>query len=140
VTTEGGLDISRERERVTRATATLRDAGIRVSLFIDPTIEAVRLSRELGADAVELHTGEYAHHPDDLSRLVSLQTAANEGRAIGIDVHAGHGLTLKNVGPVAAIPEIEELNIGHSIVSRSVFVGLDEAVREIRRAMDSARR
>jgi pyridoxine 5-phosphate synthase len=71
---------------------------------------------------------------------VSLQTAASEGRAIGIDVHAGHGLTLKNVGPVAAIPEIEELNIGHSIVSRSVFVGLDEAVREIRRAMDSARR
>jgi len=140
VTTEGGLDISRERERVSRAIATLRDAGIRVSLFIDPTIEAVRLSKELGADAVELHTGEYAHHPDESTRLVSLQTAASEGRAIGIDVHAGHGLTLKNVGSVAAIPEIEELNIGHSIVSRSVFVGLDEAVREIRRAMDSARR
>ena len=140
VTTEGGLDIARERDRVTRAVATLRDSGIRVSLFIDPTLEAVRLSRELGADAVELHTGEYAHHPDDPSRLASLRGAAREGRAIGIAVHAGHGLTVKNVGPVAAIPEIEELNIGHSIVSRSVFVGLDEAVREIRRAMDSARR
>ena len=140
VTTEGGLDIARERVRVKRAIETLRDAGIRTSLFIDPTLEAMRLSKELGADAVELHTGEYAHHPESPQTLGALATAAREGAAIGIAVHAGHGLTVNNVGPVAAIAEIEELNIGHSIVSRAVFVGLEEAVREIRRAMDAARR
>ena len=140
VTTEGGLDIARERERVSRAIERLHDGGIRVSLFIDPTREAVQLSKELGAEAVELHTGEYAHHPGDPARLEALRDAAREGAAIGLAVHAGHGLTVKNVGPVAAIPEIEELNIGHSIVSRAVFVGLEEAVREIRRAMDAARR
>ncbi len=140
VTTEGGLDIARERDRVARAITRLHDGGIRVSLFIDPTIEAVRLSKELGVEAVELHTGEYAHHPEDPARLEALRDAAQEGAAIGLAVHAGHGLTVKNVGPVAAIPEIEELNIGHSIVSRAIFVGLEEAVREIRRAMDAARR
>lgn len=140
VTTEGGLDISRERERVSRAIERLHAGGIRVSLFIDPSVEAVKLSKELGAEAVELHTGEYAHHPEDPAKIEALREAAREGAAIGLAVHAGHGLTVKNVGPVAAIPEIEELNIGHSIVSRAVFVGLDEAVREIRRAMDSARR
>lgn len=140
ITTEGGLDIARERVRVRRAIEILRAAGIRTSLFIDPTVEATRLSRELGADAVELHTGEYALHPDSPHTLEALRYAAREGAAIGVAVHAGHGLTVNNVGPVAAIPEIEELNIGHSIVSRAVFVGLEEAVREIRRAMDSARR
>ena len=95
----------------------------------------MRLSKALGADAVELHTGDYAHHPGDRSKL-----AAGEGMRIGLAVHAGHGLTVRNVGPVAAIPAVEELNIGHSIVSRAIFVGLEEAVREIRRAMDSARR
>ena len=130
----------RERVRVQRAIESLRAAGIRTSLFIDPTLEAMRLSKELGADAVELHTGEYANHPDAPEALDALRAAAREGAAIGIAVHAGHGLTVKNVGPVAAIPDIEELNIGHSIVSRAVFVGLEEAVREIRRAMDSARR
>jgi pyridoxine 5-phosphate synthase len=140
VTTEGGLDVARERDRVARAIERLHGGGIRVSLFIDPTLEAVRLSRELGAEAVELHTGEYAHNPRDPGRLEALRVAAREGAAIGLAVHAGHGLTAKNVGPVAAIPEIEELNIGHSIVSRAVFVGLEEAVREIRRAMDAARR
>jgi pyridoxine 5-phosphate synthase len=140
VTTEGGLDISRERERVSRAIERLHAGGIRVSLFIDPTVEAVKLSKELGAEAVELHTGDYAHHPEDPTKIEALREAAREGAAIGLAVHAGHGLTVKNVGPVAEIPEIEELNIGHSIVSRALFVGLDEAVREIRRAMDSARR
>ena len=140
ITTEGGLDISRERARVIEAIGRLRAAGIRVSLFIDPDSGAVRLSKELGADAVELHTGEYAHHPERVESLEALQDAAREGARIGIAVHAGHGLTVSNVGPVAAIEEIEELNIGHSIVSRAVFVGLAEAVREIRRAMDAARR
>lgn len=140
ITTEGGLDIARERTRVIEAIRRLKDAGIRVSLFIDPTVDAVRLSKELGADAVELHTGEYAHHPDRGDTLDALRAAAEEGARIGLAVHAGHGLTVKNVGPVAAIPEIEELNIGHSIVSRAIFTGLEEAVREIRRAMDAARR
>ncbi len=140
ITTEGGLDIAGERERVARAIDRLRDAGIRVSLFIDPTMEAVALSKHLGADAVELHTGVYAHHSGQPQPLDALRSAAREGARLGIAVHAGHGLRVDNVGPVAAIEEIEELNIGHSIVSRAIIVGLDEAVREIRRAMDAARR
>ena len=140
ITTEGGLDIARERNRVTQAIRKLREADIRTSLFIDPTVAAVRLSKELGADAIELHTGEYAHDPNSADTLDALRSAAREGARIGIAVHAGHGLTVENVGRVAAIPEIEELNIGHSIVSRAVFVGLDAAVREIRRAMDATRR
>jgi len=136
ITTEGGLDVFREEARVRYALDALRAAGIRTSLFIDPTAEAVAQSVKLGADAVELHTGEYAHDP---STVEALRIAAREGARAGIAVHAGHGLTAKNVGPVAAIQEIEELNIGHSIVSRAVFVGLDEAVKEVRRAMDAAR-
>jgi pyridoxine 5-phosphate synthase len=136
ITTEGGLDVFREEARVRHALDTLKAAGIRTSLFIDPTAEAVAQSVKLGADAVELHTGEYAHDPATVN---ALRIAAREGARAGIAVHAGHGLTAKNVGPVAAIEEIEELNIGHSIVSRAVFVGLEEAVREVRRAMDAAR-
>lgn len=139
ITTEGGLDVRRERARVVNAVDRLRRAGIRVSLFVDPSLDAVRLSKELGADAVELHTGEYAHHSDDPSRIESLRAASREAAGLGLAVHAGHGLTVANVERVAAIEEIEELNIGHSIISRAVFVGLSEAVREMRRAMDSAR-
>lgn len=139
VTTEGGLDIEAERHRVERAVRLLRDAGIRVSLFINPTVRAVQLSRELGAQAVELHTGEYSHRPHDPSALESLIEAATTGSSIGIAVHAGHGLTVRNVARVAAIEPVEELNIGHSIVSRALFVGLEAAVKEIRREMDVAR-
>lgn len=139
VTTEGGLDVVRERERVARAVSRLRGAGIRVSLFIDPDLTAVRMSKELGADAIELHTGDYANRPQIPDTLEALKSAAREGANVGLAVHAGHGLTVANVGPVAAIPEIEELNIGHSIVSRALFVGLAEAVLEMRRAMDAAR-
>ena len=139
ITTEGGLDVFRETARVEQAIARLKSAGIRTSLFIDPTPEAIAQSKKLGADAVELHTGEYAHHADDPATLNALAIAAREGVAAGIAVHAGHGLTVRNVGPVAAIGEIEELNIGHSIVSRSVFIGLVAAVREVREAMDAAR-
>jgi pyridoxine 5-phosphate synthase len=135
VTTEGGLDLSRAeaREALARAVNLLKEAGIRTSLFIDPDAEALRRSRELGAHAVELHTGEYANargeaRGEELRRLVLM---AREGRAMGLGVHAGHGLTYENVMPVAAISEIEELNIGHSIVSRAIFVGLERAVREM---------
>jgi pyridoxine 5-phosphate synthase len=140
VTTEGGLDVSGARPAVAGALETLGHAGIRTSLFVDPTEDAVRQSHALGAHAIELHTGRYAHHPNDPESVASLQRSAALAASIGLAVHAGHGLTVANVGPVASIPEIEELNIGHSIVSRSVFVGLAAAVREMREAMTVARR
>jgi pyridoxine 5-phosphate synthase len=139
ITTEGGLDVFREAARVENAIAALRGAGIRTSLFIDPTPEAVAQSAKLGAEAVELHTGEYANHLDDPAKLRALQIASREGPAVGLAIHVGHGLSAKNVGPVAAIPEVEELNIGHSIMSRAIFIGLVDAVREVRKAMDAAR-
>ena len=139
VTTEGGLDVGRDPERIRRAIQRLTAAGIRCSLFIDPDADTVRRSRDLGAHAIELHTGRYAHHHNDTAPLDALVNAASLGAELGLAVHAGHGLTLANVGPVASIAEIEELNIGHSIVSRSVFVGIREAVREMRAAMDRAR-
>jgi pyridoxine 5-phosphate synthase len=139
VTTEGGLDVQREPERLKRGIERLRAAGIRCSLFIDPDPDAVTRSHDLGAQAIELHTGRYAHHADDPSTLRALREAATHGSRLGLAVHAGHGLTVRNVGPVAAIPEVEELNIGHSIVSRSVFVGISEAVREMRKAMQAGR-
>ncbi|MGI8498909.1 MAG: pyridoxine 5'-phosphate synthase [Gemmatimonadaceae bacterium] len=140
VTTEGGLDVSRDPERIAAGIASLKRAGVRTSLFIDPDGEAVRRARELGADAVELHTGSYSHAPHDRTRLDALRLAARHGAALSLAVHAGHGLTVRNVGPVAAIPEIEELNIGHSIVARAVFVGIATAVREMRSAMVTGRR
>src|SRR5512138_509308 len=140
ITTEGGLDVFRESARVENAIAQLRGAGIRTSLFIDPSPAAVAQSAKLGAEAIELHTGEYANHPDGPEKLRALQIAAREGVSAGLAVHAGHGLTARNVGPVAAIPEIEELNIGHSIVSRAIFIGLAESVREVRKAMDAGRK
>jgi pyridoxine 5-phosphate synthase len=140
ITTEGGLDVSRDPERIRDGLARLSDAGIRTSLFIAPDPAAVERSRELGAAAIELHTGQYAHASGDPSTLRALRDASALGASVGIAVHAGHGLTVANVGPVAAIPEVEELNIGHAVVSRAVFVGLANAVIELRAAMDAARR
>lgn len=142
ITTEGGLDVSgpgREK-RVGEALTRLRGAGIRTSLFIDPVEATVRLSRELGADAVELHTGEYANASvrDREEELRRLRHAAEVGREVGLAVHAGHGLTYENVVPVAAIETIEELNIGHSVVSRAVLVGMERAVREMRQLVREA--
>ena len=139
ITTEGGLDVSRDMDRLRDGIARLNAAGIRTSLFIDPDPKAVDRSRELGAVAIELHTGTYAHHPRDAGAVRALEEASRRGAALGLAVHAGHGLTIGNVAPVARIPEIEELNIGHSVVSRAIFIGLAEAVRELRRVMDSAR-
>ena len=139
VTTEGGLDLSVHPEELAAALRRLAAVGIRTSLFIDPHPAAVRRAWELGARAVELHTGRYAHHPSDPSNLADLQRSAEAGAELGLAVHAGHGLTVGNLGPVAAIRPIEELNIGHSIVSRAVFVGLAEALGEIRREMVAAR-
>jgi len=139
ITTEGGLDIISEPSRIRGAIQALTGAGIRVSLFIDPTRAAVEQSKKLGVPAIELHTGTYSHRPDSGKTIDALRDSARRGAELGLAVHAGHGLTVWNVGPVAAIPEIEELNIGHSIISRSVFIGLDRAVKEMREAMLAAR-
>jgi pyridoxine 5-phosphate synthase len=135
VTTEGGLDLGSEiqRESLREAVSRLKDAGVRTSLFIDPDAGSIEASKELGAQAVELHTGEYANssgeaRAQELHRLVQ---AARIGVEAGLGVHAGHGLTYENVVPVAAVSDIEELNIGHSIISRALLVGLERAVREM---------
>jgi len=142
VTTEGGLNLSRADMvgPLAQALGRLKDAGVRTSLFIDPDSESLLRSKELGADAVELHTGEYANARGEARgvELGRLARMAREGREMGLSVHAGHGLTYENVIPVAAIPEIEELNIGHSIISRAVFVGLERAVREMGELMARA--
>jgi len=139
VTTEGGLELVRGASALRDAIDRLKRAGVRTSLFIDPTDVSVRLSHELGTDAIELHTGQYAHAPTDPATLAALADSARLGASLGLAVHAGHGLSVENLDPVAAIEEIEELNIGHAIVGRAIFVGLAEAVREIRAAMDVAR-
>ena len=139
ITTEGGLDVTSEPERLRDGLARLNDAGIRTSLFIAPHKATIEGSRDLGAAAIELHTGQYAHHPRDSQMLIMLRDASRFGASLGLAVHAGHGLTVGNVAPVAAIPEIEELNIGHSVVSQAIFVGLVAAVRELRHVMDEAR-
>jgi len=139
ITTEGGLDIATDPQRIRDAIDALTEAGIRVSLFIDPTRAAVEQSKKLRVPAVELHTGSYSHHPESEHTIAALRDAAQRGADLGLAVHAGHGLTVHNVGPVSSIPEIEELNIGHSIISRAVFVGIDRAVKEMREAMNAAR-
>jgi len=132
ITTEGGLALRKGDRRLTGAIARLKDAGIRVSLFIDPSLKTIDVARQLGVPAIELHTGRYTHtwRRGDPA-LQELRRAAAHAQDIGLAVHAGHGLTYQNVRPVAAIPEIEELNIGHSIVSNAVFWGLEEAVRRM---------
>jgi pyridoxine 5-phosphate synthase len=143
ITTEGGLDLSdsERRQRIAEALVRLKDAGIRTSLFIAPVEETIRVSKDVGADAIELHTGEDANASGDrrASELERLEAAAVLGREVGLAVHAGHGLTYENVVPVAAIPEIEELNIGHSVISRAVFVGIERAVSEMLNLVKGAR-
>lgn len=139
VTTEGGLDLFADPARLQASLDALRAAGIRTSLFIDPDLRQVDRAAALGVAAIELHTGTYCHHPEVPAHLAALRAASAHARAAGLAVHAGHGLTLANVGPVAAIPECEELNIGHAIIADAVFVGLAEAVRRMRGAMDAAR-
>ena len=140
ITTEGGLDVSRDPERIRDGIARMKAAGIPTSLFIGADRETIDRSRALDPTAIELHTGPYVHALDDPNKLQALIDSASYAASLGLEVHAGHGLTAANVGPVAAIPEIEELHIGHSVVSRAVFIGLAEAVRELRGAMDAARR
>jgi pyridoxine 5-phosphate synthase len=146
VTTEGGLALSEPAQRAstTAALERLSAAGIRTSLFIDPDEASLRVSVDLGVDAVELHTGAYANAgpSERQEQIARLSRASALASKLSLAVHAGHGLTYENVHLVAAIPEIEELNIGHSVIARSVFTGLEAAVREmgdiIRRARASA--
>jgi pyridoxine 5-phosphate synthase len=140
VTTEGGLDLTRRDPRLAEAVAQLSGAGIRISLFIDPEPAAIDAARAAGVPAVELHTGRYSHAwRDGPGALHQLAAAARYAAGLGLAVHAGHGLTYENVQPVAALPDIEELNIGHSIVSRAVMTGMIEAVSTMRRLVDDAR-
>lgn len=141
ITTEGGLDCARHHERLSAILARLRKRGIRTSLFITPDTASVHAALALRPDAVELHTGRWAHEwkTGGKGALDELREAAETAHAAGIAVHAGHGLTRDNVGPVAALPWVEELNIGHSIVSRAIFTGLAQAVREMRERIDRAR-
>lgn len=142
VTTEGGLDVIGQRARVADAVARLRDAGLEVSLFIDPDPKQVEASHELGAVAVELHTGRYAdapHSSEQAQELEALVLAGKTAVAAGLALHAGHGLNYTNVGPVARISGMAELNIGHSIVSRAVFAGLERAVRDMKACILDAR-
>ena len=135
LTTEGGLDVVGQRDRVDEAVARCRDAGLEVSLFIDPAPAQVESSAEAGARAVELHTGRYAdaaHDADRARELAALTFAGQAAVAAGLTLHAGHGLNYQNVGPVAMLEGMAELNIGHSIVSRAVMVGMERAVREMK--------
>lgn len=140
ITTEGGLDVQREPAALRRALDALNAAGIRTALFIDPDVEIVKASRDLGAVAVELHTGQYAHHPDQAGPILALARAADEGTRIGLGVHAGHGLSVSNVASVAALEPIEELNIGHALIGRSILIGIAGAIHELRAVMNAARR
>jgi pyridoxine 5-phosphate synthase len=135
VTTEGGLDAAGGIERLRPLVAALRDAGIRVSLFIDPDRHQLEAARALGAPVVELHTGTYCETGGSAAELSRLQLAAASAEALGLECHAGHGLTFANVAPVAAIPQIVELNIGHFLVGEAIFTGLGDAIREMRRRM-----
>jgi len=132
VTTEGGLDLHGDIARLRDTITQLTEAGIRVSVFIDPDLRTIDAARALQLPAIELHTGRYAHAwRQDSGPLQELHVAAAHAQEIGVAVHAGHGLTYANVEPVARIPEIEELNIGHSIVSRAITTGIGAAVAEM---------
>lgn len=142
LTTEGGLDVLGNRGSLHNAVSRLHDAGILVSLFIDPDLAQMRAARQAGADAVEIHTGTYCEvfrAGNFGSELEKLRMAAAHGKNIGLKVFAGHGLDVRNIVPVLSLPEIEEFNIGHSIVARAVFVGLGQAVREMADIIHGAR-
>jgi pyridoxine 5-phosphate synthase len=141
ITTEGGLDVVAGAGRVANGVRTLADAGIRVALFIGPEIAQVEAAKRSGAPVIELHTGTYAEASGSAQarEFERLSTAAKRAANLGLEVHAGHGLTYNNVGPVAAISEIVELNIGHCIIARAIFTGLEAAVRDMKALMKGAR-
>ncbi|KQB15419.1 pyridoxine 5'-phosphate synthase [Rhodobacter capsulatus] len=145
-TTEGGLDVAGDQARLTAYIAPLRQAGARVSMFVGPDPRQIEASAAIGAAVVELHTGHYCdlHYEGRFAErdaeLKALEKAAALAASLGLEVHAGHGLTYETVAPVAAIPEIKELNIGHFLMAEALFIGLEAAIAEMRRLMDDARR
>ncbi|ODP95552.1 MULTISPECIES: pyridoxine 5'-phosphate synthase [Salinivibrio] len=143
LTTEGGLDVAGQLDKVKAATQTLTQAGIKVSLFIDADREQIDAAHQCGAPYIELHTGHYADASNDNDRqaeLKKISAAASYAADLGIKVNAGHGLTYHNVTPIAAMPEMHELNIGHAIIGRAMFDGLQKAVADMKAIMESARR
>jgi pyridoxine 5-phosphate synthase len=141
LTTEGGLDVVAQKAKIAQAITRLQDRGIHVNLFIDPDEAQIHCAREIAAHGVEIHTGGYcnAAGPARDKELQAVAAAAKLARSLGLEVHGGHGLNLENVLPIACIPEIVELNIGHSIIARSIMVGIAEAVREMKAILDRAR-
>ncbi len=140
LTTEGGLDVSAHKDKIRNAVERLRGRGIRVSLFIDPEEGQVAASREVGAHGVELHTGRYCNAAGDrAAELEQVAAAAALARRLGLEVHGGHGLNYANVFPIARLPEMVELNIGHSIIARAIMVGMEQAVREMKTLLIKAR-
>ena len=144
-TTEGGLDVAGDENRLAHYIAPLREAGCRVSMFIGHDPRQIEASARIGAAVVELHTGHYSdlhaegRYAEAEAELAALRKGATLAHALGLEVHAGHGLTYDNVAPVAAMPEVMELNIGHFLIGEAVFIGLDAAIGEMRRRMDMAR-
>jgi len=138
VTTEGGLDVAGQRDRLVDVVTGFHDRGIKVSMFIDPDLHQVRGSADTGADSVELHTGAYANaHGEAVDReIVRLEAAAIEAENLGLALHAGHGLTVRNLAPIAGLPGLCEVNIGHDIIARALFIGLENAVTEILDALE----
>jgi pyridoxine 5-phosphate synthase len=141
LTTEGGLDVMANRQKIREAMQRLQDRGVVVSLFIDPERTQIEASKEAGAQAVEIHTGTYcnAAETDRERERRAVATAAALAQSLGLEVHGGHGLNYDNVLPIANIPEIVELNIGHSIIARAVIVGIEQAVREMKQLLARAR-
>jgi pyridoxine 5-phosphate synthase len=144
VTTEGGLDVAGQHNRVAQVVANLRAAGIRVSLFIEHAPAQIAAAAAAGAQVVELHTGAYClavreRRPEATRLLEALRDGAAKAAALGLEVHAGHGIDYETVGAVAAIPEVAELNIGHFLIGEAIFIGLDAAIRRMRALMDAAR-
>ncbi len=144
-TTEGGLDVARDENRLAQFIAPLKEAGSRLSFFIGADEVQVRTAARIGADVIEIHTGAYcdfhaegrfAARDEELARITEM---AKLGHALGLEIHAGHGLTYETVAPVAALPEVMELNIGHFLIGEALFVGLETAIRQMREAMDQAR-
>lgn len=140
-TTEGGLDVDKMQEAVRKVAEVCQKAGIKLSLFIEPDLDQVRASKELGASQVEFHTGHYCEAPPEERRqlLAELEGAVELAESLGLEVAAGHGLNVENVGPIAAISGIRELNIGHSVVCSAVMIGLGAAVQELRAVVESGR-
>lgn len=144
-TTEGGLEVAREENQLAHFIAPLREAGCRVSIFIAADQRQIEAANRIGAEVIELHTGAYCdafsdgRWPDAQTELKKLQEMATFAHGLGLEVHAGHGLTYDTVSPVAAFPEVQELNIGHFLIGEAIFLGLEPAIAEMRRLMDEAR-